>query len=462
MKCKLIALLSLVFLWAGNSLAQTLRLADALNRSVENYDRIKSMQSAVSVSELNTVFQKQQYLPEVTVAVQQSFGTINVLHGPMYAYGGLASAATSMPSAEQNWNAAFGSLYFAAINWNLYTFGRAKNEVQLSLSKENLARADLQQEIFQHQVKVGAAYLNLLASQRLQYVQRKNYERAQVFYEMTNSRAQSGLIPEVDASLARAEVSNARSMEIRTYDKVLELSKQLAVLLGEDFKTYDLDSLYSKSVPTVFLRGKDNTRNHPSLVFQQSKIAESLQREQVFRLNRLPGLSAFGVVQGRGSGFESNYAQDKTAYSRSYVKGVGIDRGNYLAGFTLSWNITNLYRFTTRVKEQQLHTQSLQQDFAGLHKELDAQSKLAQSQFNNAMENFKETELQLASAQLAYKQHTALYENGLTTLIEFTQALYSLNRAEIGYEIARNNVWQALLLWASAQGDISILVNNPE
>ncbi len=408
-------------------------------------------------SEQNTVFQKQQYLPDVTVAAQQSFGTINMLHGTMYAQSGMVGS-TSMPLAEQNWNAAFGSLYFANVNWNVYTFGRIKNEVALGSSKEKTANADLQQEIFQHQIKVGAAYLNLLASQRLEYVQQKNWERAKVFYEMTDSRAKSGLIPEVDASLAKAEVSNAKSLQIKSYDKVLEYSKYLAVFLGEEFKTYQLDSLYSTTIPKHLTEEKTSLENHPYLLLQHSKVNESLQSEQVIKSNRLPSLSAFGVLQARGSGFEPNYAQDISAYSSSYFKGVGFDRGNYLLGLTLSWNITNLYRVNTKAREQQFRTQSLKQDFDLLHKELNAQSKLAQSQLTNAVDNFEETKVQLSAAQLAYKQHTALYENGLTTLVDYTQSLYSLNRAEIDYEIAQNNVWQALLLLASAQGDINILI----
>lgn len=99
----------------------------------------------------------------------------------------------------------------------------------------------------------------------------------------------------------------------------------------------------------------------------------------------------------------------------------------------------------------------MKQDYDLLDKELNAQSKLAQSQLTNAYENFEETKVQLSAAQLAYKQHTALYENGLTTLVDYMQALYALNRAEIDYEIAQNNVWQALLLLASSQGDLKIL-----
>ena len=170
MKVKIIAILGLVLALNTNSYAQILHLEDALQRSVVSYDRIKSKKSIVSAAAQNTSFQKQQYLPDVTLAAQQSFGTINAQHGPMYAYGGLASAASSMPLAEQNWNAAFGSLYFANVNWNLFTFGRIKNQVELGQKKEQIASADLDQEIFNHQIKVSASYFNLLASQRIQYV----------------------------------------------------------------------------------------------------------------------------------------------------------------------------------------------------------------------------------------------------------------------------------------------------
>lgn len=459
MKFKIIASASILCLVSFSGYTQTLKLTDALQRSIERYDKIKSKASIVSAAEQNTRFQQQQFLPDVTLSAQQSFGTVNMLHGPMYAYGGMAAASTSMPMAEQNWNAAFGSLYFANVNWNLFTFGRIKNQVELGAQKELTAKADLEQEIFQHQVRVSAAYLNVLASQRIKFVQQKNTERAEVFFEMTDARAQSGLIPEVDAQLAKAEVSNAKSLQIKSYDKELEFSKQLAVLMGEDFQTYLLDSLYSTSVPSQGLINlADDHNTHPFLALQQSKIAESLQSEELLKSNKKPTLSAFGVLQGRGSGFAPNYAQDNSAYSTHYFKGVGIDRSNYLLGLSLTWNVTNLFRTATKVKEQQLLTQSLQQNFDVVRKELNAQSQMANAQLENARANFEETKVQLAAAQMAYKQHTALYENGLTNLVDYTQALYSLNRAEIDYEIAQNNVWQALLLLASAKGDLSIFL----
>lgn len=457
MKAKTLASLGFLWLSGFSSYGQTLYLEEALQRGIINYDKLKAKKSIIYAAGGNTQFQKQQYLPDVTLGAQQSYGTVNMVNGPMYAQGGLAAASTSMPLAEQNWNAAFGSLYFANINWNVYTFGRVKNQVRLGAVQEERAQADLKEEIFQHEVRVSAAYLNLLASQRIVYVQERNHDRASVFYAMTDARAKSGLIPEVDASLAKAEVSSAKSLWIKSQDKVFDYSKSLAVLLNEDFQAYQLDSLYSTSIP--FRKAevtKEHTNLHPWLALQQSQIDESTQAEALLSSHKRPTVSAFGVVQGRGTGFDWNYVQDNSAYSGSYLKGVGIDRSNYLLGVSLSWNITNLYRFKSRVKEQQHKSQSLRYQYDMGRKELDNQVKMADAQLHNAYVNFDETKTQLTAASLAYKQHTALYENGLTTLVDYTQALYSLNRAEIDYEIAQNNVWQALLLLASAKGDISL------
>ncbi|WP_316747037.1 TolC family protein [Pedobacter gandavensis] len=441
------------------SYAQTLQLPDALQRSIQNYEKIKAKEALVKASQENTNYQKSQYLPDFTVLAQQSFGTINAQNGPMYGYGGLGSAATSMPLATQNWNAAFGSLYLANVNWNLFTFGRIKNQVNLARVEEKQAATDLEQEKFQHQVKVGAAYFNLFASQRIKYVQEKNLERAQVFMHTTVSRVASGLIPGVDASLAKAEVSNAHSARIKAYDMELEYSKTLAVLLGEEYQSFTLDTVFTGKTPQLIDSQRVTLMNHPLLLWQKTKVSGSMQSEKIQRSQTMPSLSAFGVVQGRGSGFESNYVQDNSAYSKSYQKGVGIDRGNYLAGLTLSWNLTNIYRFGARVKQQKHQTTALQNEYHLLHEELSAQTQLANAKLKNAVDNFEETKIQIQAAADAYRQNSTLYRNGLTTIVDLTQSLYALNRAEIDFELARNNIWQALLLKSAAAGELSILLN---
>jgi hypothetical protein len=52
-----------------------------------------------------------------------------------------------------------------------------------------------------------------------------------------------------------------------------------------------------------------------------------------------------------------------------------------------------------------------------------------------------------------------LYKNGLNTIVDVTQVLYTLNRAETDRDIAYTNVWQALLLKAAASGNFSLFIN---
>lgn len=458
MKMHYFALVMFCFV-SRNSLAQTVTLPDALERSVQNFEKIKAKEAIVNASKENITYQKSRYLPDFTLMAQQSYGTINAQNGPLYSYGGLGSAATSMPLQEQNWNAAFGSLYLANINWDLFTFGKIKKQVAIAKADENVAQKDLDQVKFQHQVKVGAAYLNLIAAQRIKYVQDKNLERALVVETTTKSRAESGLIPEVDYSLAKAEAANARSSVIKANDMELDHSKSLAVMLGDDYQTYTLDSLFTAKTPVILPEVTVNTNKHPILEWQNSAILKSEQQEKLQTVLGLPTLSAFGVIQGRGSGFDWNYVQDNSAFSKSYSAGIGIDRSNYVIGFNLSWNLTNLYRYSSKHREQKFVTQSLKNEYEYMNQELLAQQKLAEDKLKNAYENFEDTKIQVAAATEAYKQHTALYENGLTTIVDLTQSFYTLNRAEVEYEIAQNNIWQALWIKAAAAGDLNIMLN---
>ncbi len=128
MKMQCFALIVFSFV-SENLLAQTVTLSNALERSIQNFEKIKAKEAVVKAAKENITYQKSTYLPDFTLMAQQSYGTINAINGPMYSFGGLGSAATSMPLQDQNWNAAFGSLYLANINWNLFTFGKIKNQI---------------------------------------------------------------------------------------------------------------------------------------------------------------------------------------------------------------------------------------------------------------------------------------------------------------------------------------------
>jgi outer membrane protein TolC len=134
-------------------------------------------------------------------------------------------------------------------------------------------------------------------------------------------------------------------------------------------------------------------------------------------------------------------------------------RGNYLFGLGLNWNLTTILRGTPQVKAQKLITQGLTDEFELTNQQLVAQLAVAETKIKNALDNYAEAPVQVKAANDAYTQKSALYKNGLTTLVDVTQALYTVNRAETDRDIAYNNVWQALLLKAAAAGNAAIFMN---
>lgn len=55
-------------------------------------------------------------------------------------------------------------------------------------------------------------------------------------------------------------------------------------------------------------------------------------------------------------------------------------------------------------------------------------------------------------------QKIVLYKNGLTGIIDVTQALYTLNLDETVRDIAYNNFWQSLMYKAAVSVDFVIFI----
>lgn len=353
-------------------------------------------------------------------------------------------------------------LYLANVNWDFFTFGQISNSINVSRLAKEKSSADLKQEEFQHQIRTASAYLNLLAIQRMVFVQRKNVERAEVFLSTVQSLVDNELKPMVDASLAQAEVSNAKISLIKALDKELELSKILSVLLGIDYTQFQLDETFYQSSPVLFSSLSEDIENHPALQYRQAIIDQSNGQLKLLKSQNMPRFSLFGVLQGRGSGFKYNYVQDNSAFSRKYSDGVGIDRTNYLVGVGVTWSFTSLFRNHSKIKNKKFTTSALVDEYRLLENELKAQSLMADGKILNALDYKKESPVQVKASSEAYQQHLALYRNGLTTIADLTQSYYSLNRAEVDNEIAIINVWQALLLKSSSIGNINLFTNQIE
>ena len=131
-----VTLLALSCMTVGRSaLAQEpvpLTLQAALSLGIRNHPVILSKQNYLNAAEALTRNARNEYLPNVILSAQQSYGTINGQYGPLAAAGAPGIASGGPAYGEQNWNAAFGAAYLVGINWEVFSFGRTRSRIQLS------------------------------------------------------------------------------------------------------------------------------------------------------------------------------------------------------------------------------------------------------------------------------------------------------------------------------------------
>lgn len=463
MRCTFPGFTILVFLFIvhGSSLygQKILTLPEAVDLGLKNYGTVISKTYQVKSYHAGVSQAKREYLPNVVLSAQQVYGTVNGQNGPAYGFGGFGVASSGLPLPEQNWNAAFGALYLANVNWEVFTFGRAHARVRVAGAALNTAESDLTQEQFQHQVRVAAAYLNVLGTQRLANAQQKNLDRARIVQRSVNARAKSGLVAGVDSALANAEVAGATIALLKARDLQQEEMRKLELLMGVPRNQFQLDSNFIFHTPRQQYRDTVVSGSHPVLGFYQSRVQQKQAQIKLSRKSYYPSLNLVGVLQKRGSGFDASYAQDQTAFTHSYAEGISPTRTNYLVGLGLTWNFTSILRTKAQVKFYDYQEQAATAELDLAKQQLNTQTLIANTKFDNALRIQQEAPVQVRSASDAYTQKSTLYRNGLTTLVDVTQTLYTLNRAETDRDLAFINVWQALLLKAAAAGDLALFTN---
>jgi outer membrane protein TolC len=460
-KYALLGIFFFSFIEQAQSQQKVLSLKDAEQMALANYGTIKAKANQLNASKASLKETKTEALPDLNVSVQQDYGTVNGQNGPLFGYHGLSVASSGPTLPNQNYNAAFGALYVSNINWDVFAFGKAREKTKVQGAVVALNETDLVQEQFQHQIRVASTYLNLLVAQQVNKAQEDNLNRSIQLQTVVVARVKNGLNPGVDSSLANAEVSNARIALTNAQQIVQNQSNQLAQYLGIPPQDFVLDTTFvSKAPPKPDAAAQIALDEHPQLRYFRNRIGVSDEQAKYFSTFSYPTFSLFGVYQGRGSGFKADYATNLNDYTSSYGAGIQPNRYNYLLGAAVIWNITNPFRVHYQVQSQKYLSDQYHNEYELVNQQLSAQLILSETRISNALKNFNEAPFEVKAATDAYNQKFALYKNGLSNIVDFTQALYVLNRAEIDQDIASNNVWQAVLSKAAATGDLGVFMNN--
>lgn len=443
----------MMILGAFNAGAQTQRIVslnELLQIAAAKAPTLLTDSVAVVVQQNRVDQSNYNWLPAAGLNYQANIGTNNNLPGGYFSYGLVPS--NSRVRNEGNASSILTNLGIASFQWEAFNFGANKaerNVVQAGLVTE---QARFTQSKYQLQAVLINQYLQLLQLNSLMKIQESNIDRNLEIRKSIQSLAKNGIIAGVDTSIAQAELSKSRLNLIELENNYRQISLDLATRSGFDTEMImpdtNLLSRLIQATPQLSVSSPDSL-DHPLLLVYRSLFQQNELEEKLIRKQFLPKLFVSAALWGRGS---SVSARDEF---KALSSGIGFERGNYLAGFGISYDLLNAKR-----KRLALNINKSEIRYAETKiQEQDALLKLgfrqADAEVDIARRRFEEIPVQLQAARAAYRQKLSLYKNGLNDIVELNAAVYILYRAETDLIVAENALCKALFQKAFMENTVN-------
>ena len=436
---------------------RVLSINDAVSLALRNYPSIRAREAQVRSGMAAVTETKDRRLPSLNLFEQVDAGTSNNL-GAAYFSGGIVPSVSGVSARPENTGTvSSGNIGVAYLQWQASNFGGYKAGIQEAYSRLKVDTMDLDRERFYIASMVLQSYLDLIRNYELSLIQWENLRRADTIRMAIRNYVISGLRPGVDSSLAEAEYSKARLNYMDVYN-TFRLSKvQLSLLTALDTAAISPDQ-GDDSLLLGWLRSadyKDTARpGHPFLSYFHSIYENSQSKEQLIRKSYLPKLYVLAAGWMKGSGIQPDGTINKDLGS-----GLGYSRYNYLFGLGITYDLFDLRRQKDRLNVQRYQTEVALHNYEQQEQTLNNASLQASVNLNTAIGKFNEIPVQLNAARDAYDQRLTQYNAGLSNIIDVTNALYVLNRAQTDVVNTKDGVWRAIVQQAYARGDIYQLLS---
>jgi outer membrane protein TolC len=430
----------------------TLTLSKALEIAASNYGKVIAKDFYAKAEKENLKMVKREYIPAFKLQGQLDYATANSLAGTYFPYGFSTSGGRSNTN---NFDPVFGAIGSGYVEWRAFSFGQYRARVHEADLKFQIFNADAEQESFYNKVYLTQAYLDALIGIRLKELQQKNLDRALIVRSVVVENTKNGLRPGVDTSFVNAEVSRARLNLLEAEKNEDEQRRNLSNLMGIALNTFKLDTaLFFQRLPVMPSAVVSDVSANPMLkIYTARQSLSEMRGKEIFR-NYFPKVSVLGIANGRGSGISNSGAYD---YS---LGGALFTRFNYGGGITCTFNILDYPRMRAEQTAERFRTDAAKAELEQETMNLKNESDFADQKLAIALEQMKEAPFQYASASDFYRQKLAMYSNGLSTIVDISQSLYALSRAETDAAIARDAVWKALLNKSAVTGDFNLFLNS--
>jgi outer membrane protein TolC len=297
---------------------------------------------------------------------------------------------------------------------------------------------------------VATAYLNVVAAQRAVLAVQSDLDRRDVLRRAVQTLVDNQLRPGAEASRADAERAAARTRLLQAQANVAVAQAVLARLLG---LTTPTAAIASETLLARSPQGDVAPRAaaaHPLAQARQADVDVARANETILSRADYPRLYLQSSVFARGSGANANGVFD------GGVGGLGLDRANWAAGVQIVF--PNVFDFST-LHARKAAAAATTRSQTALYEEVlltvTGEQQAAAAVLQAARAVADNTPVQLAAARQSESQARARYQAGLANIIEVADAQSLLAQAEAQDELARVDVWRALLASAVASGDLT-------
>jgi outer membrane protein TolC len=288
------------------------------------------------------------------------------------------------------------------------------------------------------------------AAQRAVLAAAADLDRREALGRAVHTLVDNQLRPGAEASRSDAERAAARTRLIQAQQTLSVSQTILSRVLGASgLVTVSAGDLLTR-LPPADLRAASNVAVHPLAQVHQAALDQAKAQEQVLAGSDFPRVYVQSSVFARGSGANANGQLDG-GFSQ-----LGLDRANWAAGVQIVF--PNVFDFSSLRARKTAAAASARAETA-LYDEavltITSQRQTAAAMVEAARAVAANTPVQLLAAQQTESQARARYQAGLASITEVADAQGLLAQAEVQDELARVDVWRALLASAVAQGDLA-------
>jgi outer membrane protein, multidrug efflux system len=333
------------------------------------------------------------------------------------------SANVVSPSARRFSNAGDDTNYFQAgfdADWEIDIFGRVERSVQAADADVLAAEESRSAVLVSLTAEVAREYMELRGYQKRIAIAQKNVAVQQQNYDLTSSRAQAGLVTQLDVAQAEAQLATTAAQIPALASAAAQSRHRLAVLLGVAPQGVSVSLLSEGPIPyaeTSLAVGlpSDLLRRRPDIRQAERKLQAATARIGEAEADLLPRFSLTGAF-----GLESISAADFLSHNSIY----------YSIGPTIRWPIFNAGRLRANVRVQNARQELALAEYQSAV--ISALSDVEDALVSQLNEQSRARSLRRAvdASSTALSLSQELYSRGLSDFLQVLEAQRTLYSAE--------------------------------